>query len=145
MARDPTRFSRVSIGYVDSAQTVVDVDAGDSGPIWSSIGGIDIGESGTGPLVQVSTTTHSDDLGTISAHDSSTITVEHSGATRGDTFLVALDSEWSGADYDITVTAQSGDTTDEVNIIAVNSTITNVDTTNLGVWRLTRINFGTYI
>ena len=39
MALDPTRFSRVSIGFVSSNQSVVDVDAGDTGDVFSVTGG----------------------------------------------------------------------------------------------------------
>lgn len=145
MARDPTRLSRVSVGYDNEVQENVDKDAGDAGAVFSTTTyGTDIGESGTGPIVQISTHTFATDLGTIAVQDSSVATVGISGATRGDSFIVQHDSEWSGADHDIVVTAQSGDTTGEVNIIAVNSTLTAVDTT-AAVFRVTRINFGSYI
>lgn len=38
MARDPTRYSRVSVGWVDSAQSNPDVDASDTGPVFNTIG-----------------------------------------------------------------------------------------------------------
>jgi hypothetical protein len=38
MALRPTRFSRVSIGFVDSVRSIVDADAGDTGAAFSVTG-----------------------------------------------------------------------------------------------------------
>lgn len=45
MAVEPTRFSRVSVGWRSSTQSLIDVDAGDSGVAFSVIGGMDLVKS----------------------------------------------------------------------------------------------------
>lgn len=139
MARDPTRFSRVSIGWVDSEQTIQDVDGSDTDAILS------IGQSNV-DILDVSTSTHATALGAIAAQDASVTTLGISGATRGDTYIVNLDSEFSGQvnDYQLVWNVHSGDTTGEANLVVSNVSSGSVNPTD-GVIRVTRINFASYL
>lgn len=60
MARAPTLFSRVSTGWSDSAQSLADVDAGDTGEDFSCINGAATGTwAVTGALTQTGAATFS--------------------------------------------------------------------------------------
>ena len=173
MARPPARFSRVSVGFVNSGQTIIDVDAGDTGDIFSVNGATQLTGNVTitgdflptgdmtlvGDLVQTGAATISESLGVgggtaltglsvtsvnvdfgelgISGGQSTT-TVGVAGATDGDILLVTLPSIWSVADYQVNVTASSGDTTGEVNLTALNSGLTAVNPT-AGNFQILRI------
>lgn len=121
MALDPTRFSRVSVGFVDSKRSIVDVDPGDTGAVFSvtgptaftgaqtvtgaltvtstltaggqvtATGGVAVG--GGSNLVAISTATAAVSLGAIAPLESSSVqTVALSGATRGDTLMLTVDA-----------------------------------------------------
>jgi len=131
MARKPTTFSKVSTGYNDSVNTV-----GESGYDLGFIDGYgttltlatSLNVAGGTALTGLSATTHSIDFGAVSGENASLKTVGIAGATGDDVLLITRPSTWSGAAYNVlTVAAQSGDTTGEVNVICFNSGTTNTD------------------
>lgn len=108
--------------------------------------GIAVGTGGR--LTEISTATAGITLGAIAPLESSSlVTVALSGATRGDTIIVTLDSLYArvAANTDVSVFASSGSTTGEVSVWGVNSTLTSVTPTAGTVIRLTRIAHPTYL
>ena len=146
MAISPTRFSRVSIGWRDSAKSLVDLDPADTGPAASITGGVVFGNSGS-QLNTISSTTASVDFGSVAAFESSSVlTVGVSGLTRGDTLIATLDANWSLAagHRDLSIFASSSSTVGEANVWAVNSTLTAVNPAGVVV-RFTRIAHPSYL
>jgi hypothetical protein len=159
MARPPTRHSRLSVGYHSSAQTLPDYDAADTGAVFSvtgdsvfdsavsiagnltATGGISVG--GGGEITAASSATAELDFGSIAiSGGQSTLTMALAGAsgsaTNTDVFIINPSSEWSGTDYQLQITVNSGDTAGEINVTAINSGLTAVDPAAT-VFRVTRL------
>lgn len=195
MAIEATRWSRASFGFVNSTQSIVDKDPGDTGAVLSVTGGVvfdkaDLTLSGSGSdlsvagtlwvggastfnstltaggnvtataglfvgsaaaineLVAISSATAAVSLGAIAPLESSSVqTVALSGATRGDTIFLTLDSIYpnAAANRDVTWACSSSSTAGEVHVWGVNSTLTSVTPTAATVIRLTRINHPSYL
>ena len=108
--------------------------------------GIAVGTGGR--LTAISTATAAISLGAIAPLESSSLkTAALSGATRGDTIILTLDSIYANAagNTDVVWQASSGSTTGEVSVWGVNSTLTSVTPTAATVIRLTRIAHPTYL
>lgn len=122
MARRPTRYSRVSVGWVDSARSLVDVDAGDTGTAFSVTGGASVDDlTVTGGVTSTSAITATggvefasgDVLTTVikstvslggaavTGHDSVVSNYAMNDAAVGDLVLLQPSSKWSGAYHDI--------------------------------------------
>ena len=155
MPRPPTRFSRMSVGFVSSAESLVDRDAGDTGDVFSVTGGSAFGEVSTTVLTattslavgggttleKISAVTVAADFGSVtSIGGGSTITVGVAGVVDGDLLYAQRPSIWSGAYGALTLDASSGDTTGEVNLTANNSGITAIDSAS-AVVNILHINF----
>jgi len=162
MARDPTTFSRVSTGYKDSVNTIAEsgydfscidgyaetltVNAGVTGALTGAVTGTtgtfstSLGVGGGTAITSLSITTHTVDFGSVTAYGYSTLTVGISGATYEDGFFVTTPSIWSGADDALSVTARSGDTTGEVDLVCVNSGASDRDATS-GTFIVLRVGF----
>ena len=126
MAIDPTRFSRVSIGFVDSKRSIADMDPGDTGTVFSvtgaqqftgtqtvtgaqtvsstlsvggqvtATGGLAVG--GGIALGVISTGTAAISLGAINPNESSSVqTFAVSGLSRGDFLAITVDSIYPNA------------------------------------------------
>lgn len=167
MAIEPTRFSRVSIGFVTSTKSIVDVDAADTGAVFSVTGpaalnsslsvagdatftgGLFVGNAAAiNEVVAISSVTRAVSLGAINPLDaSSVVTVAVSNATRGDTLILTVDSLYPvvAANRDIHWMCSSSSTAGEVHIWGVNSTLTAVTPTASTVVRITRINHPSYL
>ena len=179
MAISPTRYSRVSIGFVSSTKSIVDVDAGDTGAVFSvtgpaaytgdqtvtgaatisstlSVGGNFTATAGAfigtataiNEIVAFSSATAAVSLGAINPLESSSVqTVALSGATRGDTLMLTVDSIYpnAAANRDVTWMCSSSSTAGEVHVWGVNSTLTAVTPTAATVIRLSRINHPSYL
>jgi hypothetical protein len=121
MAIDPTRVSRLSVGFVDSKRSLVDVDPGDTGAVFSvtgptafagtqtitgaetitstlSVGGAatfttSVAVGGGTALQVISTGTAAVSLGAIAPLESSSVqTIAVSGLSRGDFLAITVDS-----------------------------------------------------
>ena len=168
MAVSPTPFSRVSVGFMSSTETLADYDAADTGAVFSVTGDVDFNKSNlslegnltaTGgafigdasavnELVAVSSGTAAVSLGAITPLESSSVvTVGLSNATRGDTLFLTLDSIYQdvAANRDVSWYCSSSSTAGEVNVWGINSTLTAVTPTANTVVRITRINHPTYL
>ena len=124
MPLKPTRFSRVSIGWRNSTQSLVDLDAADTGPAFSVTGGAVYG--GGTQLNYMWNAAIATDFGSVAGHDSSTKTITAALAEAGDVLTVTLPSTWSGAYYDLNITAQCL-TDGVITAIASNSAATAID------------------
>ena len=121
MARRATVFSRVSVGHITSAQSLVDKDATDTGAI------LTVGAPGALGINRiVGTASVAVDFGAVAPHDSSTVTVGVTGAEVDDIVIVTPSSEWSGAYYDLGLTGQVT-AAGVVTLAARNSTITSIN------------------
>lgn len=142
MAISPTRFSRLSIGWYSSDETLADHDAADTGPVASIDGPFSLGEGGTS-LDGISATTAAIDFGSVAAHESSSVTAALSGAAVGDSVIASPGSNWSGAYYDLAINAHVSEA-GVVTVSAANSTATAVNPDET-VFRLTAINFSSFV
>ena len=168
MARPATRQSRVSVGWHSSTVSVPGYDAGDTGAVFSVHGPYDLegaatvtgaqtvtgavgitgaltattlGVGGGTTLTNVSLVAETLNFGSVDDHGgASTLTVGISGATYEDLYVVTTPSIWSGLDDTLSVTARSGDTTGEVDIVCVNSGFTARDATE-GTFIVMRVGF----
>jgi hypothetical protein len=148
MAREPTRSSRISTGYNDSVNSIAESDADFSffeaaGTNLTLSGALTAG--GGTAVAAISTGTAEIDLGSLTSKGGgSLVTVGLAGAVPGDTIIINPDSEWSNYNA-VHFYAYSGDTTGEVNVVAnASSSITAVNPAAV-VFRLTRINFASFI
>src|SRR5688572_29111667 len=87
MALDPTRFSRVSVGYVDSVRTVGAADAADTGNVLSVNGPFGLHSSVISMVVP-----------SVTPLTSTSTLITVSGVTTGDVILLApaIPSLYSG-------------------------------------------------
>jgi hypothetical protein len=173
MAIAPTRFSRVSVGWVTSTLSLADQDAADTGANFSANGpavfddavtitgaatlsstltvagqvtatsGIAVG--GGTPITVISTATIDLDLGDIVGHDSSSVTAALAGVAEGDHVLIQPDSTWTGVNYDVALEAHSTSTAGEINIVARNSAVTDSGDLAAVVARVTAIRFSAFV
>ena len=156
MARKPTTFSKVSTGYNDSANSVLE-SGYDLGFIDGYGTNLTLGDgltvtgdlSVTGDVVVAdgttiggfSLTTHTIDFGSLGVSGGqSTVTVGIASALKDDGFFISVPSIWSVADYQVDVKVSSGSTTGEVNVTALNSGLTTVDPTS-GTFTILRVGF----
>ena len=163
MARGPTTYSKISTGYVDSGNTIAEsnydfscidgyaetltVNAGVAGDLTGAVTGTtgtfstSLGVGGGTTITSIHAVAEILDFGNLGVSGGvSTLTAAVSGATYSDAFMVTTPSIWSGLDDLVIVTARSGDTTGEVDIIAVNSGLSARDCT-AGSFIITRIGF----
>lgn len=132
MAIAPTRFSRVSLGYVDSVKTVVGADAGDTGDILSVNGNFGLYSSLKSMVVP-----------SVTPITSTSTLVTLSGVTSGDVVLVApATSLYSGDAVKLivnpvvsratadTVEVHFSTTSDTIAIVAANWRFTRVGQTS---------------
>lgn len=147
-----TQTSNASFGggvTVDSLATFnsgVTIKGGLTASVATAQDGIAVGTGGR--LTNISTATAAVSLGAIAPLESSSlVTAALSGATRGDTIILTLDSIYARAagNTDITWCVSSGSTVGEVSIWGINSTLTSVTPTASTVVRLTRIAHPTYL
>ena len=136
MARDATRFSRISVGFADSVNSLPAVDAGDTGAVFS-VTGPAVFDGNTLPAI--SSTTVAFNFGSIAAFDSSSLTAALANAADGDTIIATPGSTWSGAYFDLAITANV-QSAGVVEVALVNSTNTAINP-NAATFRLTRMAF----
>ena len=92
-------------------------------------------------ITSLSLVTETLNFGSVDDHGgTSTLTMGISGATYEDAFFVTAPSIWSGLDDTVSITARSGDSTGEVDVIAVDSSFTARDLTE-GTFVLMRVGF----
>lgn len=146
MAIAPTRYSRVSTGFVSSNQSITDVDAADTGNDFSCINGAATGSfsiGGGAALAGVSTVTASFDFGSLAGLDSSSTTVALAGAAVGDPVLLGYPSNYSGAYYDLDFTALCN-VAGVATLKVTNSAATAIDPGVLA-FRFTAINYDSFV
>lgn len=124
MPLDPTRFSRVSIGFVDSVRSIVDLDPADTGAVLSVTGGVAFG--GGAQINTIVSGTASVDFGSVAGNDSSTATATLTGIAVGDPVLVMPGSNWSGAYFDLCLSAVAS-AANVVTVVAANSAATAIN------------------
>lgn len=145
-----TFSSTVSIGGAltqDAAATFLST-ATFGGDVTASTG-LKIGNAAAvNEIVAFSSTTAAVSLGAIAPHESSSVkTIGVSGATRGDTLILTLDSIYPNAagNTDVAWFCSSSSTVGEVHVWGINSTLTSVTPTASTVVRISRINHPSYL
>lgn len=137
MAIDPTRFSRVSIGFVDSVRSIADLDPADTGAAFSVTGGFVAG--GGAQIDGVFSSVVSVNFASVPGNDSVTTSVTVTGAAVDDAVVVTPSSTWSGSYLDIGVSGQVT-AANTVTLSARNSAATAVNPDALNM-RVTVISF----
>ena len=132
-----TRFSRLSIGWVNSEQSLVAFDPADTEATLSIESPVVLGTSGSA-FNAISTQTVTLTLPIVTANDSVTSDIPFAAVSLGDSIIVTPDSDWS---TDLVLTATASDGT--VTVIANNSTITDI-TPSPQPARLTAICFSNF-
>lgn len=164
MALDPTRYSRVSVGWVTSTKSIIDLDAGDDGKAFSVIGDADfiksdvsvqgqltatggIAVGGGSNIVAFSTGTVSLDFASVDPHEaSSVLTFGVSNLTRGDALSLTPDALWpvTAGHRDLSIFCSSSSTAGEAHAWVINSTLTAVNAAAT-VFRWERRNYASYL
>lgn len=101
-----------------------------------------IGVGGGTNVATISTITGDVDLASVPGHDSISSTVAFVGVAVGDAIMVHPSSEWSGAYYDLNLSAHAT-AADVITLIASNSAVTAVNAADV-VMRFTALTYAAF-